>query len=230
MREKQPPLEFFLTSSSAALESYELSRLGRASNMRKELRDLIEDWIEAEVNARVARLLLEARRNGPCAKPPLSGRILVAAQPRTSDAVLPFLEATTGQAEALVDLANLGSLLSRTKNRLQARIEHPIEPDQKIQLGQRSRSCPRTDDRKAVFALAHPGRAPTGVNQHDVPPRNKMAFFATARARQPADSAPLRDVANSVAGQSDAARWPRPKLLRAAMRAQFAPERKCRRG
>jgi hypothetical protein len=56
------PLDYLLTSSGAALESFELSRLNRASNLRKELRDVVEDWIETEVDARLARCILEVKR------------------------------------------------------------------------------------------------------------------------------------------------------------------------
>lgn len=56
------PLEYLLTASGAALESFELSRLNRASNLRGELRDVVENWIETEVDARLARCILEVKR------------------------------------------------------------------------------------------------------------------------------------------------------------------------
>jgi hypothetical protein len=59
----QPPLEYLITSSQAGLESFEHSRLWRCGNLRKELRDLFEECIEAETQARVARWILECRRN-----------------------------------------------------------------------------------------------------------------------------------------------------------------------
>lgn len=62
MSDSQPPLDFFLTSSATGLQSFELSRMNRAANLRKELRQVMEEWIQAEVNARVARWVLESRR------------------------------------------------------------------------------------------------------------------------------------------------------------------------
>jgi hypothetical protein len=59
----QPPLEYLITSSQAGLESFEHSRLWRCGNLRKELRDLFEECIEAEAQARLARWILECRRN-----------------------------------------------------------------------------------------------------------------------------------------------------------------------
>jgi hypothetical protein len=59
----QPPLEYLITSSQAGLESFVHSRLWRCGNLRKELRDLFEECIEAETEARLARWILECRRN-----------------------------------------------------------------------------------------------------------------------------------------------------------------------
>ena len=59
----RPPLEYLATCSKAALESFELSRLSRASNLRKELSQILEGWIESEVDARLARWLLESKRS-----------------------------------------------------------------------------------------------------------------------------------------------------------------------
>src|SRR5580658_6154699 len=78
MSDTQPPLEFFLTSSATGLESFELSRMNRAANLRKELRQVMEEWIEAEVNARFARWVLESRRAQT-----LSCRVDLRAQART---------------------------------------------------------------------------------------------------------------------------------------------------
>ena len=57
-----PSFDYLLTCSQAGLESFELSRLNRISNVRKQLHELLEEWIEAEVDARLARWLLEGKR------------------------------------------------------------------------------------------------------------------------------------------------------------------------
>lgn len=62
MDDSQPPVEFMATTSRVSLESYELSRLNVAANLRRDLYDVIERWIEAEVEARLARWVLEHRR------------------------------------------------------------------------------------------------------------------------------------------------------------------------
>jgi hypothetical protein len=56
------PFEYLLTSSAASIESFHLSRLNAVANLRKELHELFEEWVEAEVQARLAQWLL-ARKN-----------------------------------------------------------------------------------------------------------------------------------------------------------------------
>ena len=62
MRDPQSPLEYLVTSSQTSLEAFELARLNRAANLRKELRDVLDEWMQTEIDARVARWILECRR------------------------------------------------------------------------------------------------------------------------------------------------------------------------
>ncbi len=62
MSDTQPPLEYLVECSNASLESFELSRLNRASNLQKEQSQVTEEWVQAEVSLRVARWILEHRR------------------------------------------------------------------------------------------------------------------------------------------------------------------------
>jgi hypothetical protein len=64
MGSTQPPLEFLLKLSHNCLEGFELSRLNRISNLRKEFREVLEEWIELEIEARFARWILEYRHVG----------------------------------------------------------------------------------------------------------------------------------------------------------------------
>ncbi len=57
------PLEYLSTSSNASIESFHLSRLNAMANLRKELHEIVEEWVEAEVQARLAQWLLA--RNNP---------------------------------------------------------------------------------------------------------------------------------------------------------------------
>lgn len=57
-----PPWEFLDSASSFALHSYELSRLGHAANLHKEIVRLMDQWLEENACALLARWLLERRK------------------------------------------------------------------------------------------------------------------------------------------------------------------------
>ena len=56
-----PPWEFLLSASRNSLQSYELSRLSHASNLRKEIAALVDQWVEENSSAMLARWLMEHR-------------------------------------------------------------------------------------------------------------------------------------------------------------------------
>jgi hypothetical protein len=62
MRDSEAPIEYLVTSSQTSLEAFELARLNRCANLRKELREVLEEWLQMEVDARLARWILECRR------------------------------------------------------------------------------------------------------------------------------------------------------------------------
>ena len=57
----QPPWEFLLSASRNSLQSYELSRLSHAANLRKEISQLLDSWLEENTAAMLARWLMEQR-------------------------------------------------------------------------------------------------------------------------------------------------------------------------
>src|SRR5277367_4058207 len=57
----QPPWEFLLTASRNSLQSYELTRLSHAANLRKEITALMDQWLEENSSAAVARWLIAQR-------------------------------------------------------------------------------------------------------------------------------------------------------------------------
>ena len=63
-----PPLEFLVTSSQSGLENFELGKLNKIANLRKELREVVEEWIEAETQSRLARWILDCRRTQDAAE------------------------------------------------------------------------------------------------------------------------------------------------------------------
>ena len=57
----QPPWEFLLSASRNSLQSYELSRLSHAANLRKEIGAILDQWMEENSSAMLARWLMEQR-------------------------------------------------------------------------------------------------------------------------------------------------------------------------
>jgi hypothetical protein len=55
----QPPWEFLLSASRTSLQSFELSRLSHAANLRKEIAQLLDSYVEENSAAMLARLLME---------------------------------------------------------------------------------------------------------------------------------------------------------------------------
>lgn len=61
MRKKTAPFQYLLECSQISLEDFELARLDRAANLRRQLRDIAEEWIDAEVEARLSHWVRENR-------------------------------------------------------------------------------------------------------------------------------------------------------------------------
>jgi len=64
----QPPWEFLLSASRNSLQSYELSRLSHAANLRKEITQLLDSWLEENTAAMLARWLMEQREHSAAAR------------------------------------------------------------------------------------------------------------------------------------------------------------------
>jgi hypothetical protein len=65
MSDAKPPFHFIATCSQISLQSYELARLDAAARLRRQLQEVTDQWIEAEVEARLARWALDHRRRDP---------------------------------------------------------------------------------------------------------------------------------------------------------------------
>jgi len=64
----QPPWEFLHSASRNSLQSYELSRLSHAANLRKEIAQLLDSWLEENTAAMLARWLMEEREHSAPAR------------------------------------------------------------------------------------------------------------------------------------------------------------------
>src|SRR6516225_2316033 len=84
----EPPWEFLLSASRNSLQSYELSRLNHAANLRKEIGALLDQWMEENACAMLARWLIRQRELAPRAAEQTTGEELLASSgPRVSDNV-----------------------------------------------------------------------------------------------------------------------------------------------
>jgi hypothetical protein len=61
IQKMEPPWEFLLSASRNSLQSYELSRLSHAANLRKEIAQLLDSWLDENAAALLARWLMEER-------------------------------------------------------------------------------------------------------------------------------------------------------------------------
>ncbi len=66
-----PPWDYLHEASNPSLESFELSRLNHAANLRKEIAALLEQWIIETAEALLARWVREDRKLRPSPLPPL---------------------------------------------------------------------------------------------------------------------------------------------------------------
>jgi hypothetical protein len=73
-----------LTASRNSLQSYELTRLSHAANLRKEIGTLLDQWMDENAAAIVARWLIEQRERPVHAADSLPG---LEAQPASSSHV-----------------------------------------------------------------------------------------------------------------------------------------------
>ena len=69
IRRPDPPLDYLHSASVSSLESYELSRLNHAANLRREIATLLDQWIEETVHAHWPA---GSSKTAPCNNTPLA--------------------------------------------------------------------------------------------------------------------------------------------------------------
>jgi hypothetical protein len=58
-----PPLDYLQAASRASLQSFELTRLNHAANLRQEIAALIDQWIQESSEALLARWMLDHHKS-----------------------------------------------------------------------------------------------------------------------------------------------------------------------
>jgi hypothetical protein len=61
IKQPDPPWDFLRQASNSSLQSFELSRLNNAANLRREIGHLMDQWLEETAQAMLARWLLDHR-------------------------------------------------------------------------------------------------------------------------------------------------------------------------
>ena len=112
----RPPLDYLATCSQMSLESVELSRLNLASNLRKEFQEILDEWIESEVDARLARSILEWRRAQDAGSPTFAFET-APPPPQFEQLAIAFLP----ESRALQAEANLSAIVNCIENALVAK-------------------------------------------------------------------------------------------------------------
>jgi hypothetical protein len=72
LKRLDPPWEYLSNASSTSLQSFELSRLNHAANLRREIGALLDQWLEETSQALLARWLLEHPEVRRDAEPPVA--------------------------------------------------------------------------------------------------------------------------------------------------------------
>lgn len=93
MKITKPMLEYLASCSSASLESFELARLNDKANLRKQMIEVLDQWVEVDVQARVANWIL-ARRRQQSTEPSSSRR------KNSAQLAMPELAAAVGNCES----------------------------------------------------------------------------------------------------------------------------------
>jgi len=101
----QPPWEFLLSASRTSLQSYELSRLSHAANLRKEIGALLDQWMEENSSAMLARWLMDqGERPQQVQEDPLPGEPLPKNGHAVSDNFLRIGRSRRPQIEAHLEV------------------------------------------------------------------------------------------------------------------------------
>src|SRR5271155_598841 len=148
----RPPLDYLAKCSQMSLESVELSRLNLASNLRKEFQEILDEWIESEVDARLARSILEWRRGQGTAPiaPPLE---TVASPPRFEQLAIAFLPECNAPRENVAATGGRKRGNGRAANLDAASLVHRCD-DSVLRGDQRSLSTEALSPRSTLLARA----------------------------------------------------------------------------
>ncbi|MHB8413118.1 MAG: hypothetical protein ACYDDI_14390 [Candidatus Acidiferrales bacterium] len=89
MKTTKPMLDYLATCSKISLESFELARLNDLANLRQQMTEIVNEWVETDIQARIAEWILVRRRQQAARRAPQGSRRV-----RSKNAPLPLFPAT----------------------------------------------------------------------------------------------------------------------------------------
>ncbi|MGH9730571.1 MAG: hypothetical protein ACRD4A_02645 [Candidatus Acidiferrales bacterium] len=101
MKTTKSMLDYLAGCSQISLESFELARLNDLANLRKQMVDVIDEWVETDIQARIAEWILLHRRHENSLRPPQSVRRI-----RSKQVPLPLAPAPDDSSTRFPDLAS----------------------------------------------------------------------------------------------------------------------------
>ena len=168
------PLEYLFTSSEASIESFHLSRLNTVANLRKELNEIFEEWVEAEVQARLAQWLL-ARKNPQDTSSATSLVIDSEDRPTFRAAETPSTKRTAPRTAAADSDARPAIARFVT--------QHPSDADAQDSSARRATRDSTTRDSDALDSSALDSDARPAATRPAARPRNRPVSVVAAKPR-----------------------------------------------
>lgn len=101
MKTTKSMLDYLARCSQTSLESFELARLNDLANLRKQMIDVIDEWVEADIQARIAEWILLRHRQQRSLRPPQSVRRI-----RSKQVPLPLLPLPDDSSPQFPDFAS----------------------------------------------------------------------------------------------------------------------------
>lgn len=101
MKTTKSMLDYLARCSQTSLESFQLARLNDLANLRKQMIDVIDEWVETDIQARISEWILLRKRHQATLRPPQTVRRL-----RSKRVPLPLVPAQDESPTQFPDLAS----------------------------------------------------------------------------------------------------------------------------
>ncbi|HLJ40081.1 MAG TPA: hypothetical protein VKT50_01220 [Candidatus Acidoferrales bacterium] len=101
MKTTKSMLDYLARCSQTSLESFQLARLNDLANLRKQMIDVIDEWVETDIQARISEWILLRKRHQATLRSPQSVRRI-----RSKQVPLPLVPSPDESSTQFPDLAS----------------------------------------------------------------------------------------------------------------------------